>query len=105
MKEVITMARVKQRVEAKNYEILIKKENELLAQLEIKESEIREDIKTHKVNLKKLEKDFEAYKIQKAEDEKKQKASEIVNAILESGKDLDEIKALLLGDGTKTKEK
>lgn len=98
------MARVKQRIEAKNYEILIGKEKELLAQLEIKESEIREDIKTHKVNLKKLEKDFEAYKIQKAEDEKKQKASEIVNAILESGKDLDEIKALLLGDETKTKE-
>ena len=88
MKEVITMARVKQRIEAKNYEILIGKEKELLAQLEIKESEIREDIKIHKVNLKKLEKDFEAYKIQKAEDEKKQKASEIVNAILESGKDL-----------------
>ena len=94
------MARVKQRVEAKNYEILIEKEKELLTQLEVKESEIREDIKTHKVNLKKLEKDFEAYKIQKAEDEKKQKASEIVNAILESGKDLDEIKALLLGDET-----
>lgn len=99
------MARVKQRVEAKNYEVLIEKEKELLAQLEIKESEIREDIKTHKVNLKKLEKDFEAYKIQKAEDEKKQKASEIVNAILESGKDLEEIKTLLLGDETKTKEK
>lgn len=94
------MARCKRKVIEKDYESLISKEKEFIAQLEAKESQIREDIKFHKLNLKKLEKDFETYKIQKAQEEKEQKAQELANAIIASGKDLDEIKELLLGEKT-----
>ena len=95
------MAKGRRKVVGKDYESLISKEKEFISQLEAKESQVREDIKFHKANLKKLEKDFEIYKIQKAEEEQQQKAQELVDAIVASGKDLDEIKELLLGDNNK----
>ena len=101
------MAKGRRKVVGKDYESLISKEKEFISQLEAKESQVREDIKFHKANLKKLEKDFEIYKIQKAEEEQQQKAQELVDAIVASGKDLDELKELLLGkeEGTETETK
>ena len=101
------MAKGRRKVVGKDYESLISKEKEFISQLEAKESQVREDIKFHKANFKKLEKDVEIDKIQKAEEEQQQKAQELVDAIVASGKDLDELKELLLGkeEGTETETK
>ena len=61
------MARGKRKVAERDYEKLISSTKECIEKLEIKSVEIKEELKSKKDELKKLEKDFKSYKIQKAE--------------------------------------
>lgn len=97
------MARGKRRVPERDYEKLISSTKECIEKLETKSIEIREELKSKKDELKKLEKDFENYKSQKAEDEKRQQAQELVKLFMESGMSLDEIKEKLIRNTKKRK--
>lgn len=89
------MAGRRRKVVAKNYDELISKEKETLAKLESDAINIRSKIKEKRIEIKKLEKAKVAYDEQKAEEEKAQKMKEVASMIAESGKSLDEIKAML----------
>ena len=89
------MAGRRRKVVAKNYDELISKEKETLAKLESDAINIRSKIKEKRVEIKKLEKAKVAYDEQKAEEEKAQKMKEVAEMLAESGKSLDEIKAML----------
>ena len=89
------MAGRRRKVVAKNYDELIAKEKELLAKLESDAINIRSKIKEKRIEIKKLEKAKVAYDEQKAEEEKAQKMKEVAEMLAESGKSLDEIKAML----------
>lgn len=89
------MAGRRRKVVAKNYDELISKEKETLAKLESDAINIRSKIKEKRIEIKKLEKAKVAYDEQKAEEEKAQKMKEVAEMLAESGKSLDEIKAML----------
>ena len=89
------MAGRRRKVVAKNYVELIAREKEVLAKLELEAVEIRTKIKEKRVEIKKLEKAKVAYDEQKAAEEKDKEMKEIASMIVESGKSLDEIKAML----------
>lgn len=89
------MAGRRKKFVAKNYDELIAKEKEALAKLESDAINIRSKIKEKRVEIKKLEKAKAAYDEQKAEEEKAQKMKEVAEMLAESGKSLDEIKAML----------
>ena len=89
------MARGKRKVAERDYEKLISSTKECIEKLEIKSVEIKEELKSKKDELKKLEKDFKSYKIQKAEEEKRQQTQELAKLLMESGLSLDEIKEKL----------
>lgn len=99
------MARGKRKVAERDYEKLISSTKECIEKLETKSVEIREELKSKKDELKKLEKDFESYKIQKAEEEKCQQAQELAKLLMESGLTLDEIKEKLVKNTKKKTEK
>lgn len=82
------MAGRKKQVPKKDYDALIKASEEKIEKLS---SELKEE----RTTLKKLKKDKERFEAQLAEEEEQQKKEEIVRMIWESGKTLDEIKALL----------
>ena len=90
------MARGKRKVTERDYEKLISSTKECIEKLETKSVEIREELKSKKDELKKLERDFENYKIQKAEEEKQQQTQELAKLLMESGLTLDEIKEKLV---------
>ena len=89
------MAGRRRKVVAKNYDELIAKEKEMLAKLELEAVEIRTKIKEKRAEIKKLGKAKVAYDEQKAAEEKDKEMKEIASMIAESGKSLDEIKAML----------
>lgn len=89
------MAGRRRKVVAKNYVELIAREKEVLAKLELEAVEIRTKIKEKRAEIKKLEKAKVAYDEQKAAEEKDKEMKEIASMIAESGKSLDEIKAML----------
>ena len=89
------MAGRRRKVVAKNYVELIAREKEVLAKLELEAVEIRTKIKEKRIEIKKLEKAKVAYDEQKAAEEKDKEMKEIASMIAESGKSLDEIKAML----------
>lgn len=89
------MAGRRRKVVAKNYDELIAKEKEMLTKLELEAVEIRTKIKEKRAEIKKLEKAKVAYDEQKAAEEKDKEMKEIASMIAESGKSLDEIKAML----------
>lgn len=89
------MAGRRRKVVAKNYDELIAKEKEVLVKLEADAVDIRTKIKEKRVEIKKLEKAKVAYDEQKAAEEKDKEMKEIASMIAESGKSLDEIKAML----------
>ena len=89
------MAGRRRKVVAKNYDELIAREKEVLAKLELEAVEIRTKIKEKRAEIKKLEKAKVAYDEQKAAEEKDKEMKEIASMIAESGKSLDEIKAML----------
>ena len=99
------MARGKRKVAERDYEKLISSTKECIEKLEAKSVEIREELKSKKDELKKLEKDFESYKIQKAEEEKRQQTQELAKLLMESGLSLDEIKEKLVKNTKKKIEK
>lgn len=99
------MARGKRKVAERDYEKLISSTKECIEKLETKSVEIREELKSKKDELKKLERDFESYKIQKAEEEKCQQAQELAKLLMESGLTLDEIKEKLVKNTKKKTEK
>ena len=99
------MARGKRKVAERDYEKLISSTKECIEKLEIKSVEIREELKSKKDELKKLEKDFKSYKIQKAEEEKRQQTQELAKLLMESGLSLDEIKEKLVKNTKKKTEK
>ena len=99
------MARGKRKVAERDYEKLISSTKECIEKLEIKSVEIREELKSKKDELKKLERDFENYKIQKAEEEKQQQTQELAKLLMESGLTLDEIKEKLVRNTEKRTEK
>ena len=80
---------------ANNYDELIAKEKEVLVKLEADAVDIRTKIKEKRAEIKKLEKAKVAYDEQKAAEEKDKEMKEIASMIVESGKSLDEIKAML----------
>ena len=88
------MAGRRRKVVAKNYVELIAREKEVLAKLELEAVEIRTKIKEKRAEIKKLEKAKVAYDEQKAAEEKDKEMKEIAEMIAESGKSLDEIKAM-----------
>lgn len=89
------MAGRRRKVVAKNYDELIAKEKEVLAKLEADAVDIRTKIKEKRTEIKKLGKAKVAYDEQKAAEEKDKEMKEIASMIAESGKSLDEIKAML----------
>ena len=89
------MAGRRKKVVAKNYDELIAKEKEVLVKLEADAVDIRTKIKEKRAEIKKLEKAKVAYDEQKAAEEKDKEMKEIASMIAESGKSLDEIKAML----------
>lgn len=89
------MAGRRRKVVAKNYNELIAKEKEVLVKLEADAVDIRTKIKEKRAEIKKLEKAKVAYDEQKAAEEKDKEMKEIASMIVESGKSLDEIKAML----------
>ena len=89
------MAGRRRKVVAKNYVELIAREKEVLAKLEADAVDIRTKIKEKRTEIKKLEKAKVAYDEQKAAEEKDKEMKEIASMIAESGKSLDEIKAML----------
>ena len=89
------MAGRRRKVVAKNYDELIAREKEVLAKLEADAVDIRTKIKEKRTEIKKLEKAKVAYDEQKAAEEKDKEMKEIASMIAESGKSLDEIKAML----------
>lgn len=89
------MAGRRRKVVAKNYDELIAKEKEVLVKLEADAVDIRTKIKEKRAEIKKLEKAKVAYDEQKAAEEKDKEMKEIASMIAESGKSLDEIKAML----------
>lgn len=89
------MAGRRRKVVAKNYDELIAKEKEVLVKLEADAVDIRTKIKEKRAEIKKLEKAKVAYDEQKAAEEKDKEMKEIALMIAESGKSLDEIKAML----------
>ena len=89
------MAGRRRKVVAKNYVELIAREKEVLAKLELEAVKIRTKIKEKRIEIKKLEKAKVAYDEQKAAEEKDKEMKEIASMIAESGKSLDEIKAML----------
>ena len=89
------MAGRRRKVIAKDYDELIAKEKEMLEKLELEAVEIRTKIKEKRAEIKKLEKAKVAYDEQKAAEEKDKEMKEIASMIAESGKSLDEIKAML----------
>ena len=89
------MAGRRRKVVAKNYDELIAKEKEVLVKLEADAVDIRTKIKEKRAEIKKLEKAKVAYDEQKAAEEKDKEMKEIASMIVESGKSLDEIKAML----------
>ena len=89
------MAGSRRKVVAKNYDELIAKEKEVLVKLEADAVDIRTKIKEKRAEIKKLEKAKVAYDEQKAAEEKDKEMKEIASMIAESGKSLDEIKAML----------
>ena len=99
------MARGKRKVAERDYEKLISSTKECIEKLEIKSVEIREELKSKKDELKKLEKDFKSYKIQKAEEEKRQQTQELAKLLMESGLTLDEIKEKLVKNTKKRTDK
>lgn len=99
------MARGKRKVAERDYERLISSTKECIEKLETKSVEIREELKSKKDELKKLEKDFESYKIQKAEEKKQQQTQELAKLLMESGLTLDEIKEKLVRNTGKRSEK
>lgn len=99
------MARGKRKVAERDYEKLISSTKECIEKLETKSVEIREELKSKKDELKKLEKDFESYKIQKAEEEKRQQTQELAKLLMESGLTLDEIKEKLVKNTKKRTDK
>ena len=88
------MAGRRRKVVAKNYDELIAKEKEVLVKLEADAVDIRTKIKEKRAEIKKLEKAKVAYDEQKAAEEKDKEMKEIASMIAESGKSLDEIKAM-----------
>lgn len=98
------MARGKRKVAERDYEKLISSTKECIEKLETKSVEIREELKSKKDELKKLEKDFKSYKIQKAEEEKRQQTQELAKLLMESGLSLDEIKEKLVKNTKKKAE-
>ena len=99
------MAIGKRKVAERDYEKLISSTKECIEKLETKSVEIREELKSKKDELKKLERDFENYKIQKAEEEKQQQTQELAKLLMESGLSLDEIKEKLVKNTKKKTEK
>mgnify|MGYP004552991841 CR=1 FL=1 len=97
------MARGKRKVAERDYEKLISSTKECIEKLETKSVEIREELKSKKEELKKLEKDFENYKIQKADEERKQQTQELAKLLMDSGMTLDEIKEKLIKNTKKKK--
>ena len=89
------MAGRRRKVVAKNYDELIAKEKAVLVKLEADAVDIRTKIKEKRAEIKKLEKAKVAYDEQKAAEEKDKEMKEIASMIAESGKSLDEIKAML----------
>ena len=89
------MAGRRRKAVAKNYDELIAKEKEVLVKLEADAVDIRTKIKEKRAEIKKLEKAKVAYDEQKAAEEKDKEMKEIASMIVESGKSLDEIKAML----------
>ena len=89
------MAGRRRKVVAKNYDELIAKEKEVLVKLEADAVDIRTKIKEKRAEIKKLETAKVAYDEQKAAEEKDKEMKEIASMIVESGKSLDEIKAML----------
>ena len=89
------MAGRRRKVIAKDYDELIAKEKEALVKLEADAVDIRTKIKEKRAEIKKLEKAKVAYDEQKAAEEKDKEMKEIASMIVESGKSLDEIKAML----------
>ena len=89
------MAGRRRKVIAKDYDELITKEKEALVKLEADAVDIRTKIKEKRAEIKKLEKAKVAYDEQKAAEEKDKEMKEIASMIVESGKSLDEIKAML----------
>lgn len=89
------MAGRRKKFVAKNYDELIAKEKEVLVKLEADAVDIRTKIKEKRAEIKKLEKAKVAYDEQKAAEEKDKEMKEIASMIAESGKSLDEIKAML----------
>ena len=89
------MAGRRRKVIAKDYDELIAKEKEALTKLEADAVDIRTKIKEKRAEIKKLEKAKVAYDEQKAAEEKDKEMKEIASMIVESGKSLDEIKAML----------
>ena len=97
------MARGKRRVPERDYEKLISSTKECIEKLEAKSVEIREELKSKKEELKKLEKDFENYKRQKADEERRQQTQELAKLLMESGMSFDEIKEKLTKNIKKNK--
>lgn len=97
------MARGKRRVPERDYEKLISSTKECIEKLEAKSVEIREELKSKKEELKKLEKDFENYKSQKADEERRQQTQELAKLLMESGMSFDEIKEKLTKNIKKNK--
>ena len=89
------MAGKRRKVVAKSYDELIAKEKDALTKLESDAVDIRTKIKEKRAEIKKLEKAKVAYDEQKAAEEKDKEMKEIASMIVESGKSLDEIKAML----------
>lgn len=89
------MAGKRRKVVAKSYDELIAKEKDALTKLESEASDIRSKIKAKRIEIKKLEKAKVAYDEQQAAEEKDKEMKEIASMIAESGKSLDEIKAML----------
>jgi len=82
------MARKKNVVEEKDYAALIQASEKLIETM-------TEDLKAEKANLKQLRKDKECYDKMIEDQKREREIREVTELILDSGKSLDEIKALL----------
>ena len=80
---------------ANNYDELIAKERKILEKLEADKIAILGKIKSKKAEIKKLEKAKDTYDARIADEKRSQQMKEIASMIAESGKSLDEIKAML----------
>lgn len=89
------MARTKKEIGFRNCEDLIVKAKKDLKNLEKNLCVLRDEIKSKKVEIKKLEKEQVAFEEQKKREEEQKRLQDMAEKILLSGKSLDEIEKFL----------